>query len=96
MKPPRKRQLVDEVRAVWRVSRRAREALPVDRSTYHSRSKGEAAPATPTPRLSNTPPGLPGYRGTALASPNPKWKAIRTRRAHYVRHSRGAIICCSV
>jgi putative transposase len=40
MKPARKRQLVDEVRAVWRVSiRRACEALPVDRSTYRYRSK---------------------------------------------------------
>jgi putative transposase len=34
------RRKVDEVRAVWQVStRRARKALPVDRSTYHYRSK---------------------------------------------------------
>ena len=40
MKPARKRQLVDEVRPVWRVSiRRACRALPVDRSSYHYRSK---------------------------------------------------------
>ena len=40
MKPARKRQMVDEVRAVWQVSiRRACQALPVDRSTYHYRSK---------------------------------------------------------
>jgi putative transposase len=40
MKPARKRQLVDEVRTVWRVSiRRACRALPVDRSSYHYRSK---------------------------------------------------------
>ena len=40
MKPARKRQLVDEVRAVWQVSiRRACQAVPVDRSTYHYRSK---------------------------------------------------------
>ena len=40
MKPARKRELVDEVRTVWRVSiRRACQALPVDRSTYHYRSK---------------------------------------------------------
>jgi putative transposase len=32
--------MVNEVRAVWRVSiRRACQALPVDRSTYHYRSK---------------------------------------------------------
>ena len=32
--------MVDEVRAVWQVSiRRACQALPVDRSTYHYRSK---------------------------------------------------------
>jgi len=40
MKPARKRQMVDEVRAVWQVSiRRTCQALPVDRSTYHYRSK---------------------------------------------------------
>ena len=40
MKPARKRQMVDEVRMVWQVSiRRACQALPVDRSTYHYRSK---------------------------------------------------------
>jgi len=40
MKPVRKRQLVDEVRRVRQVSiRRACEALPVDRSSYHCRSK---------------------------------------------------------
>ncbi len=40
MRPARKRQMVDEVRAVWQVSiRRACGALPVDRSTYHYRSK---------------------------------------------------------
>src|SRR5438045_2473451 len=40
MKPARKRQMVDEVRSVWQISiRRACQALPVDRSTYHYRSK---------------------------------------------------------
>jgi putative transposase len=40
MKPARKRQMVDDVRRVWQVSiRRACRALPVDRSTYHYRSK---------------------------------------------------------
>ena len=40
MRSARKRQLVDEVRAVWHVSiRRACEALPIDRSTYYCRSK---------------------------------------------------------
>src|SRR5215469_14601503 len=40
MKPVRKRAMVDEVRRVWQVSiRRACQALPVDRSTYHYRSK---------------------------------------------------------
>ena len=40
MRPARKRQLVDEVRTVWQVSiRRACRALPVDRSSYHYRSK---------------------------------------------------------
>jgi putative transposase len=40
MSPARKRQMVDEVRVVWRVSiRRVCQALPVDRSTYHYRSK---------------------------------------------------------
>ena len=40
MRPARKRQMVDEVRAVWQLSiRRACQALPVDRSTCHYRSK---------------------------------------------------------
>ena len=40
MKPARKREMVDHVRAAWRVSiRRACRAMPVDRSTYHYRSK---------------------------------------------------------
>lgn len=40
MKPARKRQLVDHARTTWRVSiRRACLALPVDRSTYHYRSR---------------------------------------------------------
>ena len=40
MKPARKREMVDHVRTVWRVGiRRACRALPVDRSTYHYRSK---------------------------------------------------------
>jgi putative transposase len=40
MKPARKRQIVDEVRAVWQVSiRRACQAVPIDRSSYHYRSK---------------------------------------------------------
>jgi putative transposase len=40
MKPARKREMVDHVRAAWRISiRRACRAVPVDRSTYHYRSK---------------------------------------------------------
>jgi putative transposase len=40
MKPARKREMVDHVRGAWRVSiRRACRAVPVDRSTYHYRSK---------------------------------------------------------
>lgn len=40
MKPARKREMVDHVRVAWQVSiRRACCALPVDRSTYHYRSK---------------------------------------------------------
>jgi len=40
LKPARKRQLVDHTRATWQVSiRRACRALPVDRSTYHYRSR---------------------------------------------------------
>ena len=40
MRPARKREMVDHVRAAWRVSiRRACRAVPVDRSTYHYRSK---------------------------------------------------------
>ncbi len=40
MKPARKREMVDHVRAAWQVSiRRACRAVPVDRSTYHYRSK---------------------------------------------------------
>jgi putative transposase len=40
MRPARKREMVDRVRTVWRVSiRRACRAVPVDRSTYHYRSK---------------------------------------------------------
>jgi putative transposase len=40
MKPARKREMVDHVRTAWQVSiRRACRAVPVDRSTYHYRSK---------------------------------------------------------
>ena len=40
LKPARKRQLVDHARTTWRESiRRACLALPVDRSTYHYRSR---------------------------------------------------------
>jgi putative transposase len=40
MRPARKREMVDHVRAAWRVSiRRACRAVPVDRSTYHYRSR---------------------------------------------------------
>jgi putative transposase len=40
MRPARKREMVDHVRVAWRVSiRRACHAVPVDRSTYHYRSK---------------------------------------------------------
>ena len=40
MKPARQRQLVDDARSSWRVSiRRACRALPVERSTYHYRSR---------------------------------------------------------
>jgi putative transposase len=40
MKPARKREVVDAVRRTWQVSiRRACRALPVDRSTYHYRSR---------------------------------------------------------
>jgi putative transposase len=40
LKPVRKRQLMDDARATWQVSiRRACRALPVNRSTYHYRSR---------------------------------------------------------
>jgi putative transposase len=40
LKPARQRQLVDDTRSAWRVSiRRACRALPVERSTYHYRSR---------------------------------------------------------
>src|SRR5262245_45256985 len=40
MKPVRRRQLVDHARTTWQVSiRRACRALPVNRSTYHYRSR---------------------------------------------------------
>ncbi len=40
MRPVRKRQMVDYVRGAWQVSiRRACQALPIDRSTYHYGSK---------------------------------------------------------
>src|SRR4051812_34187803 len=40
MKPARQRQMVDHARWTWRVSiRRACRALPVERSTYHYRSR---------------------------------------------------------
>lgn len=40
MRPARKREMVDHVRRAWQVSiRRACQAVPVDRSTYHYRSK---------------------------------------------------------
>jgi putative transposase len=40
LKPARQRQLVDDTRSAWRVSiRRACRALPIERSTYHYRSR---------------------------------------------------------
>src|SRR5215831_20607072 len=40
MKPARKREMVADIRRAWQVSiRRACQALPVDRSTYHYRPK---------------------------------------------------------
>src|SRR5262245_32328105 len=40
LKPARQRQMVDHARSTWRVSiRRACRALPVERSTYHYRSR---------------------------------------------------------
>jgi putative transposase len=40
LKPARQRQLVDHARSTWRVSiRRACRAFPVERSTYHYRSR---------------------------------------------------------
>ena len=40
MKPVRKREMVDDIRRVWQIGiRRACQALPVDRSTYHYRPK---------------------------------------------------------
>jgi transposase InsO family protein len=57
MKPARKREMVDHVRAAWRVSiRRACRAVPVDRSTYHYRSKraGQAPLAKRTREIAET------------------------------------------
>lgn len=40
MKPARQREMVDHARTVWQVSiRRACRDLPVERSTYHYRSR---------------------------------------------------------
>jgi putative transposase len=40
MKPARQREMVDHVRTAWQVSiRRACQALPVERSSYHYRSR---------------------------------------------------------
>src|SRR6516164_698310 len=40
LKPARQRQMVDHTRSTWRVSiRRACRAQPVERSTYHYRSR---------------------------------------------------------
>jgi hypothetical protein len=40
MKPVRQREMVDHVRTAWQVSiRRACRALPVERSSYHYRSR---------------------------------------------------------
>jgi hypothetical protein len=44
LKPVRKRQLVDHARTTWQVSnRRACRLLPVERSTYHYRSRRAGA-----------------------------------------------------
>jgi len=46
MKPDRRRRVVDDVRATWRVSiRRACSTLRVETSTYHYKSRrGDQAP----------------------------------------------------
>ena len=55
MRPARKREIVDHVRAAWQVSiRRACRALPVDRSTYHYRSK-RAGQAPLSKRIKRSP-----------------------------------------
>src|SRR2546430_9214558 len=64
MRPARKRQLVDDVRSVWQASiRRACQALPVDRSTYHYRCKrtGQAILMKRIKEIAETPVRY-GYR----------------------------------
>jgi putative transposase len=47
MKPVRQREMVDHVRTAWQVSiRRACRALPVERSSYHYRSRRAGCPSS--------------------------------------------------
>ena len=64
MRPARKREMVDQVRVAWQVSiRRACRAVPVDRSTYHYRSKraGQAPLVKRIREIAETRVGY-GYR----------------------------------
>ena len=64
MKPARKREMVDDIRRAWQVSiRRACQALPVDRSTYHYRPKrsGQAVLMKRIKEIAETRVGY-GYR----------------------------------
>jgi putative transposase len=90
VKPARKRQLVDHARATWRVSiRRACRALPVDRSTYHYRSRraGQAQLAERIKEMAATRVRY-GYRRLHVLLRREGW-AVNAKRVYRVYRELG-------
>ncbi len=90
MKPARKRQLVDHARGTWQVSiRRACRALPVDRSTYHYRSR-RAGQAVLTERIKAIAATRVryGYRRIQVLLRREGW-AVNTKRVYRLYREMG-------
>jgi putative transposase len=90
LKPVRKRQLVDHARSTWQVSiRRACRALPVDRSTYHYRSRraGQAALIERIKAIATTRVRY-GYRRIQVLLRREGW-AVNTKRVYRLYREMG-------
>jgi putative transposase len=94
MKPVRKREMVDDIRRVWQIGiRRACQALPVDRSTYHYRSKrsGQAVLMKRIKKIAETRVRY-GYRRIHVPLRREGWSVI-TKRACRLDREMGLQLC---